>query len=288
MRNLVWVLPVFALLAGFLVYPLTSGFLLSLRRTNGSTPGDFVRLDNYLEALLRDDAFHQAVGNTVAFTALAIALQTGVGLLLAILISEVRHGRWPYRMVFFAPVVLSTVAVGSVWKWIYAPYFGPLTNVAAALGLTEVHASLLASQATALWAILGAFAWRWAGFTTVIYLAGLQSIRAEYYEAATIEGAGFVRRFAHITWPLLLPYTYTAVLLTTIGTLRVFDMMWIMTQGGPSHATETVATYLFTTAFSFQRAGYAQSLAFILLALVGLVTLLLSVTLRKRADEVSP
>jgi raffinose/stachyose/melibiose transport system permease protein len=288
MRNLVWVLPVFTLLGGVLGYPLASGFLLSLRRTNGSTPGDFVRLDNYLEALLRDDVFHQAVCNTVTFTALAIVLQTGVGLLLAILISEVRRGRLPYRMVFFAPVVLSTVAVGSVWKWIYAPYFGPLTNVAAALGLTEVHASLLASQATALWAILGAFAWRWAGFTTVIYLAGLQSIRREYYEAAMLEGAGGVGRFVHITWPLLLPYTYTVVLLTTIGTLRIFDMMWIMTQGGPSHATETVATYLFTTAFSFQRAGYAQSLAFILLALVGLVTLLLTVTLRKHADEVSP
>src|SRR4051794_9379266 len=287
MRNLVWVLPVFALLAGVLGYPLASGFLLSLRRTNGSTPGDFIGLDNYREALLRDDVFHQALGNTFAFTALAIVLQTGVGLLLAILIAEVRRGRLAYRMVFFGPVVLSTVAVGSVWKWIYAPYFGPFTNAAAALGLTDASASLLASQATALWAILAAYAWRWAGFTTVIYLAGLQSIRGEYYEAAILEGAGFVRRFSHITWPLLLPYTYTVVLLTTIGALRIFDMMWIMTQGGPSHATETVATYLFTTAFSFQRTGYAQSLAFILLALVGLVTLLLTLTLRKRANAVS-
>ena len=119
---LVWVLPVFALLACFLVYPLASGFLLSLRRTNGSTPGEFVGLDNYIEALFRDDVFHQAVGNTVAFTAVAIVLQTGVGLLLAVLISELRRGRLPYRMVFFAPVVLSAVAVGSVWKWMYAPY----------------------------------------------------------------------------------------------------------------------------------------------------------------------
>jgi raffinose/stachyose/melibiose transport system permease protein len=288
MRNSVWVLPVFALLAGALAYPLASGFLLSLRRTNGSAAGEFVGLDNYFEALFRDDIFRQAVGNTVVFSGVAIVLQTGVGLLLAVLISEVRRGRLPYRMVFFAPVVLSAVAVGSVWKWIYAPYFGPVSNIAAALGLAEVHASPLASQAAALWAIMGAFVWRWAGFNTVIYLAGLQSIRREYHEAAMLEGAGGVRRFLHITWPLLLPYTYTVVLLTTVGTLRIFDMMWIMTQGGPSHATETVATYLFTTAFSFQRAGYAQALAFILLALVGLVTLLLTVTLRKRANEVSP
>jgi raffinose/stachyose/melibiose transport system permease protein len=91
----------------------------------------------------------------------------------------------------------------------------------------------------------------------------------------------------HITWPLLLPYTYTVVLLTTMGTLRIFDMMWIMTQGGPAHANETVATYIFTTAFGLQTRGYAQSLAFILLAMVVLLTLVLTVTLRKRANEVS-
>jgi ABC-type sugar transport system permease subunit len=282
----VWVLPVFALLAGLLAYPLASGLLLSLQRTTGSTPGEFVGLDNYVEALFRDDIFHRAVANTVAFTAVAIVLQTGVGLLLAILISEVRRGRLPYRMMFFAPVVLSAVAVGSVWKWMYAPYFGLFSNVAATLGLADVYSSLLASQATALWAIMGAFVWRWAGFNTVIYLAGLQSIPRRYYEAAMIEGAGGVRRFLHITWPLLLPQTYTVVLLTTMGTLRIFDMMWIMTEGGPAHATETVATYMFVTAFRFLRVGYAQALAFILLALVALVTLLLTVTLRKRANAI--
>jgi raffinose/stachyose/melibiose transport system permease protein len=280
------VLPAFALLAGLLAYPLASGLLLSLQRTTGSTPGEFVGLDNYLEALFRDDIFHRAVGNTVAFTAVAIVLQTAVGLLLAILISEVRRGRLPYRMMFFAPVVLSAVAVGSVWKWMYAPYFGLFSNIAATFGLADVYSSLLASQATALWAIMGAFVWHWAGFNTVIYLAGLQSIPRGYHEAAMIEGAGGVRRFVHITWPLLLPQTYTVVLLTTMGTLRIFDMMWIMTEGGPAHATETVATYMFVTAFRFLRVGYAQALAFILLALVALVTLLLTVTLRKRANAI--
>ena len=270
-RNVTWVLPVFVLLAGLLAYPLASGFRLSLERTTGSTPGEFVGLANYAEALFRDDIFHKAVGNSIAFTAVAIVIQTAIGLLLAILISELRHGRLPYRMVFFAPVVLSSVALGSVWKWLYAPYFGLFTNALAALGLTEVSSSLLAGQSTALWAIMAAFVWRWVGFNTVIYLAGLQSIPREYHEAAIIEGAGGMHRFRHITWPLLLPQTYTVVLLTSMGTLRVFDMVWIMTQGGPAHATETIATYIFTTAFTTQRAGYAQSLAFILLALVALL-----------------
>jgi raffinose/stachyose/melibiose transport system permease protein len=285
-RNLVWVLPVFVLLACTLAYPLISGLLLSLQRTNGSGQSEFVGFSNYIEAVLRDDIFRQAVGNTVAFTGVAVLLQTGVGLLLATLISELRRGRLPYRMIFFAPVVLSSVAVGSVWQWIYAPYFGPLTNLLALFGLADVSSSLLANQGTALWAIMGAFVWRWAGFNLVIYLAALQSIPKDYYEAAVLEGAGGVRRFRCITWPLLLPYTYTVVLLTTMGTLRIFDMMWIMTQGGPAHATETIATYLFTTAFRFLQVGYAQALAFLLLATVLLLTFALNVTLRKRANEV--
>jgi raffinose/stachyose/melibiose transport system permease protein len=285
--NVLWVLPVFALLAAVLVYPLASGFVLTFQRTTGSGQIEFIGLDNYVEAIFRDDTFHQAVGNTVVFTLFAIVLQTGVGLLFAVLISEVRRGRLPYRMIFFAPVVLSAAAVGSVWQWMYAPYFGLFTNALAALGLVDVSSSLLASQATALWAIMGAFVWRWAGFNTVIYLAGLQSIPRDYHEAAMIEGAGGLQRFRHITWPLLLPYTYTVVLLTTMGTLRIFDMMWIMTQGGPAHATETIATYIFNAAFRFQRVGYAQSIAFVLLALVLALSLLLSMTLRKRANELS-
>lgn len=278
-------LPVFALLACALAYPLASGLLLSLQRTTGSAEGQFVGLGNYVEAVVGDEVFRQATANTVAFTVVAVALQTGVGLLFAILISEVHRGRLPYRIIFFAPVVLSPAAVGAVWHWMYAPYFGLFTNVLAAGGLADVTSSLLASQATALWAIMGAFVWRWAGFTTVIYLAGLQAIPKDYHEAAMIEGAGGLQRFRRITWPLLFPYTCTVVLLTTMGTLRIFDMMWIMTQGGPSHATETIATYVFTTAFRFLRVGYAQSLAFVLLIIVLALTLLLSITLRKRATQ---
>jgi raffinose/stachyose/melibiose transport system permease protein len=286
-RNLLWVMPVFAVLAAFLIYPLASGFVLSLRRATGTVQGDFVGPDNYVEAVVGDVVFHQAVANTVVFTIAAILLQTAVGLLIAILIAELRHGRLPYRMIFFAPVVLSSAAVGAVWQWIYAPIFGPLTNLLATFGLAEASSSILATQATALWAIMGAFVWRWAGFNNVIYLAGLQAIPKEYHESAMLEGANGLQRFRHITLPLLLPYTYTVVLLTTMGTLRIFDMMWIMTQGGPAHATETIATYIFTTAFRFQRIGYAQSLAFILLTLTLVLTLVLMATLRKRANQVA-
>ncbi|HEY3083772.1 MAG TPA: sugar ABC transporter permease [Chloroflexota bacterium] len=285
--DLLFVLPLLLLLATFFVYPVLSGLLLSLRRTNGMTPGDFVGLDNYAEALLRDAVFRQALGNVVSFTAAAIVLQTGLGLLLAVLIAELRRGRVLYRLVFFAPVVVSMVAVAVVWKWIYAPYFGLLTNLLAAAGLTTPESSLLASQGTALGAIMGAFLWRWAGFNTVIYLAGLQSIPTDLYEAARIDGANGWQRFRFVTWPLLLPQTYTCVLLTTMGTLRIFDLMWIMTEGGPNHATETAATYVYVTAFRFFRVGYGAALAFVLFALVLVVTLVEVRVLRRRAERLT-
>ncbi len=287
LTNLLFVLPVLAVLLVFLFYPIVLGFIVSLHRTNGMTQGDFIGLENYAEALFRDAVFGQAVGNTVAFTAAAIALQTALGLLLAVLISEVNRGRILYRLVFFAPVVVSAVAVGFIWKWMYAPYFGLLTNLFAALGLVEIHAGLLYSQSTALWAIMGTFLWRWAGFNTVIYLAGMQSLSPEYYEAATMDGANGFQRFWHITWPLLLPQTFTCVLLTTMGTLRIFDLMWVMTEGGPAHSTETVATYIYLTAFRFLRVGYGSALAFVLFALILILTLVELRFLRKRVESIT-
>ena len=280
-----FLLPLLLILVVFLVFPLVSGLLISFHRTNGMSTGEFVYLENYAEALFRDGIFGQALRNTLIFTAGAIVLQTGTGLFLAILISEVHRGRLIYRMVFFAPVVLSMVAVGFVWLWIYAPYFGILSNVLNALGVAEIYYGVLGGQNTALAGIMGAFLWRWSGFNTVIYLAGMQSISNEYYEAARIDGANGFQRFWYITWPLLLPQTYIIVLLTTMGTLKIFDFMWIMTEGGPNHATETVATYIYVTAFRFFRVGYGSAMAFILFAVVLTVTLLEVRVLRRRVDE---
>ncbi len=280
-----FLLPLLLILVVFLVFPLVSGLLISFHRTNGMSTGEFVYLENYAEALFRDGIFGQALRNTLIFTAGAIVLQTGTGLFLAILISEVHRGRLIYRMVFFGPVVLSMVAVGFVWLWIYAPYFGILSNVLNALGVAEIYYGVLGGQNTALAGIMGAFLWRWSGFNTVIYLAGMQSISNEYYEAARIDGANGFQRFWYITWPLLLPQTYIIVLLTTMGTLKIFDFMWIMTEGGPNHATETVATYIYVTAFRFFRVGYGSAMAFILFAVVLIVTLLEVRVLRRRVDE---
>jgi ABC-type sugar transport system permease subunit len=134
---------------------------------------------------------------------------------------------------------------------------------------------------------MAAFLWRFAGFNMVVYLAAIKALPREYYEYGLLEGAGRFQRFRRITWPLLWPQTFTLVLLTTLGTLRIFDMVWIMTAGGPSHATETVATDIYVTAFRFLDVGYAQAMAMILLVVILLVTVVEYRVLDRRAEMVS-
>jgi raffinose/stachyose/melibiose transport system permease protein len=282
--DLLFLLPMLALLVGLLAYPLASGIAMSLHSARGFELTDFVGLDNYARAILGDAVFHRSLVNTVVFAAAAVVLQIGIGLLLAVLVADARRGGTLLLLVFTAPFVLASVAAGAVWKFLYAPYFGIAPTVGAALGLDTATVAPLADTDTALWAILAAFVWRFAGFTMVVYLAGIRGISRDYYDYAVLEGAGPWRRLRHITWPLLWPQTFALVVLGTIGALRVFDMMWIMTAGGPSHATETVATYVYSTAFRFLDVGYAQAMAMLLLLVIAVLTVVEYRMLNRRAE----
>ena len=266
--DLLFIVPTLAVLAGLLVLPLAHGVSLSLHDTRGFESTRFVGLDHYARAIFGDAVFQRGLGNTLVFTGAAVVLQTGLGLFLAVLLTEVKRGRTLLRLAFFAPFVLASVAVGAVWKFIFAPFFGLVPALGSALGIDTLTVAPLADPDTALWAVLAAFVWRFAGFTMIVYLAAIEGISRDYYEYAVLEGAGRLERFRRITWPLLWPQTFTVVLLTTIATLRIFDMVWVMTAGGPSHATETVATHVYGTAFRFLDVGYAQAMAMILLAVI--------------------
>jgi ABC-type sugar transport system permease subunit len=285
--DLLFLVPIVAILAGFLLYPLLYGVVLSLHQTRGFALTTFVGLDHYARAILGDAVFHRSLLNTVLFTGAAVVLQTGLGLVLAVLLVDIKRGKTFFTFVFFAPFVLAPVAVGAVWKFLYAPYFGVAATVGSALGFDTQTVAPLGEADTALWAILAAFLWRFAGFTMVVYLAAMRAIRRDYYEYAVLEGASRLQQFRRITWPLLWPQTFTLVLLTTLGTLRIFDMVWIMTAGGPSHATETVATDIYVTAFRFLEVGYAQAMAMILLAVILLLTVVEYRLLNPRAEAVS-
>jgi raffinose/stachyose/melibiose transport system permease protein len=285
--DLLFLAPTLAILACFLAYPLVYGIVLSLHDTKGFDLTNFVGLGNYARAILGDAVFHRALLNTVLFTGAAVVLQTGLGLFLAVLVADAKRGQRFFRFVFFVPFVLASVAVGAVWKFLYAPFFGIVPTVGSALGLDTQTVAPLADPHTALWAILAAFLWRFAGFNMVVYLAAIQGLPHEYYEFARMEGASRFQQFRHVTWPLLWPATSTLVVLTTLGTLRIFDMVWIMTEGGPSHATETVATDVYQTAFRFLQVGYAQAMAMILLLVILALAVVEYRFLDRRAETVS-
>ena len=285
--DLALLLPVIGLLAAFLLYPLLYGLDLSFSRTEGFEVIGSAGLEHYARALVGDAVFRQGLANTVVFTGAAVVLQTGLGLLLAVLVSETRRGQTLFRVVFVAPFVLAPVAVGTVWKFMYAPFFGIVPSIGSAVGVDLSGVAPLADPDTALWAIVLAFAWRFAGFSMVVYVAAMRSIPREYYEYGELEGIGRFMRLRRITWPLLWPQTFALTLLTTIATLRVFDLVWIMTAGGPGHATETVSTYVYATAFRALNVGYAQAMATILMVVIIALAIIEYRLLNRRAEVVS-
>jgi raffinose/stachyose/melibiose transport system permease protein len=285
--DLLFLAPVLVILAGFLFYPLVYGVVLSLHDTRGFDLTEFVGLDHYAHAILGDAVFHRSLVNTFLFTGAAVVLLTGLGLFLAVLVADVKRGTTFFQFVFFAPFFLAPVAIGAVWKFLYAPYFGIAATVGSALGFDTLTTAPLAEADVALWAIMAAFLWRFAGFNMVVYLAAIRALPHEYYEHAILEGASRFQQFRRITWPLLWPQTFVLVLLTTLGSLRIFDMVWVMTAGGPSHATETVATDVYVTAFRFLQVGYAQAMAMLLLCVILLLAVVEYRILDRRAETVS-
>jgi raffinose/stachyose/melibiose transport system permease protein len=285
--DLLFLVPTLVMLGVFLGYPLAYGTVLSLHATKGFEVAQFVGLDHYARAILGDAVFHRSLLNTLLFTAAAVVLQTGVGLVLALLAAGMTRGRSFFLLLYVAPFVLAPVAVASVWKFLFAPYFGIVPMIGAAVGLDTSTVSPLADANVALWAVMAAFVWRFAGFSMVVYVAAIEALPRDYEEHAMLEGATRLQRLRHVTWPLLWPQTFALVLLTTIGTLRIFDMVWVMTGGGPSHATETVATDVYTTAFRFLDVGYAQAMAMVLLAVILLLSVVEYRILNPRAETVS-
>jgi ABC-type sugar transport system permease subunit len=270
--DVAFLVPTLAILALFLLYPLLYGLDLSFHRTEGFEVTGPVTLDNYVRAILGDGVFRRGLTNTLVFTTVAVVLQVGLGLGLAHLVLGARRGRTILQVAFVAPFVLASVAAGAVWKFVDAPFFGVIPAIGGALGLDTAAFAPLGSPETALWAVLVAFLWRFAGFAMVVYVAAIEGIGREYYEYAALEGAGRLDRLRRITWPLLWPQTFALVLLTTIGTLRIFDLVWIMTAGGPQHATETVGTLIYTTAFRTVDVGGAQAMAVILMVVIAALT----------------
>ena len=279
-KNYLFILPALAVFATFSVYPFVKVFQLSLMDWDGiSRHMQFVGLANFREVLLHDRIWWQSFWQAGYITLLALTLQNGLALLLAMAVNRDIRGGTAYRVIFYLPPVLSGIVVGLIWSWIYDGNAGILNHWLQAIGLGHLARSWLADPRTALTAVAVVHMWKGFGWGFVILLAGLQNIPQELYEAAKMDGAGAWYRFRYITIPLMMPVFFLVSILTILGAMQIFDIILSTTNGGPGYHTEVPVTRILVTMLGSSRFGYACSMGIIfglVLLAVSLVQLRLS------------
>ncbi len=266
-----FVLPALLLFAVFSVYSFGLLFYLSVFEWDGvSLTKQFVGLSNYTSVILHDPVFWKSFGQAGYVTLLALVFQNVLALGLAMAVNRRMRLGGIYRTLFFLPPILSEIVVGLIWAWIYDGNYGIFNEFLKGIGLGSLARSWLADPKTALTAVAVIHIWKGFGWGFVIFLAGLQTIPAELYEAATVDGANAWSRFRHITLPLLLPVCVVVSVLTILGTMQIFALIMATTQGGPAFHTEVPITRIMSSMLGSSRLGYAcaQGIVFGLILLV--------------------
>jgi len=274
--------PALVLLSIFLIYPISYVVYLSFQHWNLLGNPRFIGLENYNTILFRDSSFLQSIGATVLFVVLAVPTQIGLGLFLAILIENEFRGRTFFRAVFFIPLVISFVAAGIVFQWMFSTgaNLGIFPQLLANIGIRFPdwqHTNGFIAMVM----VVIMNTWKSAGFSMILYLAGLQSINPDYYEAAQIDGIRNAwQRFRFISWPLLVPTTALLIITNTIGSFQAFVPFYVMTSGGPTGATTTIIYYIFNNFAS--RTGIATAAATLFLLGVLVITAVQLLVARRR------
>ena len=260
---LVFLLPAVAVYALFVIYPLIQASFYGLFKWNGLGPlDDYVGLDNFSQ-VLRDEVFRRALWHNLVILGLSLIIQLPLALGLALALGRQMRGRAFFRTVFFLPFVLSEVVTGVVWSFLYHPDSG-INNLLSALIPDYERHGWLGDTRTVLPALFVVITWKYIGFHFVLYVAGLQNIPRDLEEAAQIDGASPLRVVRDVTIPLLGPTIRLSIFLSALGSLQYFDLVWVMTTGGPVGASETMATYMYK--FGFQRfaLGYGSAVSVVI------------------------
>src|SRR6185437_11114892 len=241
---LVLLLPTMVLLALFIAYPFVKGVELSVTDAKVGVPGVFVGLNNFI-ALAQDSIFRVAVWNTVVYTAVTTVFKLAFGLWLALLLNRHFKGKALTRAFVLLPFIIPTVLSTFAWKWMFDPTFSVINWALFRLGLITGRINWLGGPDLALISVIIVNIWRGVPFYAISLLAGLQTINPELDDAAAIDGARPWQRFWHVTWPLLLPVTMVVVLFSIIQTFADFQLVYVLTGGGPANATQLFATYAY-------------------------------------------
>jgi multiple sugar transport system permease protein len=269
-----FIAPAMVFLIGFALLPFLFTVYVSFHDWNmltAVTSMPFRGLDNYSYLIFEDPLFRQTFANTFIFAAGNVAISSVLALGVALLLNGEARIPTFWRAVYFLPYVTSSVAISIVWANLYHPSYGLFNGILELLRLPPMR--FLASLETALPSVIAVAVWHAVGYYMIIFLAGLQSIPLEVYEAAKVDGANALQRFRSITLPLLRPTLLFVAVVNTLGSLQVFDLVFVLTNGGPVNATNTVVLYMYQTAFNFTRMGRASAMAVLLFLVILVVTL---------------
>lgn len=269
-----FIAPNFIGFAVFTLVPMLFSFVLSLMEWDGGTvnPMKFTGIQNYLR-LFADSKFQNAYWNTLVYALGYVPLTLVLSLLLAIVLNAKIRGRNFFRILSFFPYVASIVAVASVWNMLFNPSMGPVNMLLSALGIENLP-RWSADKNWAMITVILFSVWRSIGYYMIIFLAGLQGINADLYEAASLDGAGKWKQFLNVTLPQLKPTTFFVVVMLTIGSFKVYDQIFLITQGGPGDRTMVLVYYIYNQAFKYSDYGYASTVSIVLFLTVLAVTLI--------------
>lgn len=271
----VFLIPVFLFILVFIVYPIVNSFWLSLHNWNGiSSKKIFYGLENW-KTLATDTVFYKSFLNNIIIVILSIAVQLPIAMALAFLLDTGGKKLNFLKMVYFLPMLMSSVAVGFLFKYTYDPQFGLISAVSALLG-GEGMVDLLGNPKIAIYAVITVICWQYIPFYMVYFLAAFSSLPEELYEASIIDGATYGQYFWRVALPCMKGTVKSAAVLSLVGSLKYFDLIYVMTQGGPNGATELMATYMYKSAFQTMQMSYGSTIAsgmFIVITLISLLTL---------------
>lgn len=262
--GILFVAPVLAIVVVFLLVPMVNAVYYVFVDFNGINPAPpFVGLDNFTE-MFRDPDVYAAFKNNLIWIVIGTLAPLVLGLGLALLLWNVRRGSVLYRTAFFLPFVLPQVAVGVVWGWIYEPSRGWLNKILEAVGLDSLTTGWLGNPDTALYAVLATAVWSQLGFVFVIFLSALRTVDIDLVDAARLDGANNLQRLVYIIVPQIMPVFLMVTTITLLGGFSVFDIIFVMTGGGPAGATDVLGTYAYSQAFQLNRISYGTTLAMLI------------------------
>jgi raffinose/stachyose/melibiose transport system permease protein len=259
---LLFLLPTLILVVGFVAYPVVYSSVLSFYSWNGTATPVFVGLDNFLR-LAGDGFFWAALARNLAVAASAIVLQVLLALVIAYCLVRIvgKIGRL-FLFLYLVPVIVSEICIGLLWRFIYNPYFGLLNAALKAVGLQSLATGWLGQSSTAFAAVVAVMSFTYLGLYVLLFVAAVRNVPDSIYEAAALDGAGHFRSLFSITVPMVWDSVRANVMLCIIGSLKTFSLVFVLTNGGPNHASEVVSTYLYKIGFSAFEMGYAATIGF--------------------------